>query len=531
MSSVARLGERLRASRGLLRFAYVVCVAWFFWLVAQYYHPVTGFSSLILIGDALDARKMPALREVPHFVLHDSAGYDGAFYVQLALYPTLDDPALKEAIDNLPYRARRILFSWTAWLLGAGRPAWVVQAHALLNVLCWVALAWVILRWFPPDSWENFLRWLGVMFSPGVCMSVRGSLVDGPSLLLVALAVRWLEDGHRLRGGATLALAGLGKETNLLAGVALAEPAALRAPRGWLRVGAAAALVALPLAAWMSYIRWKFGPVGDAGMSNFTLPLAGLAEKWASVFADFAESLRTRHRAAFAATLGVTVQMLFFLLWRRPEKIWWRVGAAFALLGVFIGTPVWEGYPGAFTRVLLPMTLAFNVLVPRGRAWLAVLLLGNLGVYASLRHFNLPSAFPLVYVERVALSAVPFVADAAWEIPDGAGRKRGSWVAGDGVLRFRNRTGQPLHVTLTGEVRAAAAGRQLAIGDGQTTWWSNPISQRPAAFAMTRIMPPGETALHFRTDRPAERVPARARPVAFRVENFQVIVRPAPAAR
>ena len=168
--------------------------------VAEFHERDRGFTSLLSIGDVLSETKVTALRSVPHHVYEGSAGYDGAYYVQLALYPALDNPELRKAIDNLPYRARRILTSWAAWVLGAGRPAWVVQAYALLNVGCWLALGWVLLRWFPPDGWGNVLRWGAVMFSHGLCMSARHSLVDGPALLLVALAMRWLEDGRGWAG-------------------------------------------------------------------------------------------------------------------------------------------------------------------------------------------------------------------------------------------------------------------------------------------------------------------------------------------
>jgi hypothetical protein len=58
-------------------------------------------------------------------------------------------------------------------------------------------LAALLLRWFPPNNWGDFLRWGAVMFSHGMCMSVRHSLVDGPSLLLVAVAMAALEQGRR----------------------------------------------------------------------------------------------------------------------------------------------------------------------------------------------------------------------------------------------------------------------------------------------------------------------------------------------
>ena len=58
---------------------------------------------------------------------------------------------------------------------------------------------------------------------------------------------------------------------------------------------------------------------------------------------------------------------------------------------IFLGAAVWEGYPGAASRVLLPMTLAFNILVPRGWKWWGVLLLGNLSVFATYDTLRAPA--------------------------------------------------------------------------------------------------------------------------------------------
>mgnify|MGYP000594290207 CR=1 FL=1 len=87
----------------------------------------------------------------PHGVAHGAVLYALADTgMGLALYPTLDNPELEKAIDNLPYRAKRILLSWTAWLLGGGQPFWIVHLYPLLNVACWLILAWLLWRWFPP---------------------------------------------------------------------------------------------------------------------------------------------------------------------------------------------------------------------------------------------------------------------------------------------------------------------------------------------------------------------------------------------
>ena len=96
----------------------VVSAVFFLSEVQKFYDPNTGFSSLISIGDRVGENKVTQLKDVRHYVYEDSSGYDGAYYVQLALNPTLDNPELKTSIDNLPYRAKRILFCWTAWVLG-----------------------------------------------------------------------------------------------------------------------------------------------------------------------------------------------------------------------------------------------------------------------------------------------------------------------------------------------------------------------------------------------------------------------------
>ena len=61
--------------------------------------------------------------------------------------------------------------------------------------------------------------------------------------------------------------------------------------------------------------------------------------------------------------------------WHLP---WWRLGIVYAGLMTVIGFSVWEGSPGAFVRLLLPMTVAFNVLLPQSRWFWPLFALGNL---------------------------------------------------------------------------------------------------------------------------------------------------------
>lgn len=502
-------------------------VVLFLWAVAQFYHPKTGFTSLVSIGDILDGTKVSALRALPHHVYEDSAGYDGAYYVQLALHPTLDNPELKKAIDNLPYRARRILFCWTAWLLGLGQPAWIVQAHALLNVICWLALAALLLRWFPPTDGQNLLRWSAVMFSHGMCMSVRHSLVDGPSLLLVALAMASLEQGRRATGGAILALAGLGKETSLLAVTGVADPTR-GAWRQRIQLALTAAAIAAPLFAWMAYVRWKFGPAEDPGLGNFTWPLLGLAEKWAAAAAAIgAREDPWIEWTTLGSTAALTAQMIFFLTRWRPENAWWRVGVVFAVMMLFLSTPVWEGFPGAFTRVLLPMTLAFNLLVPRGSRWWALLLLGNLSVLSTIREFTPPAAeFFQVRGDAAIAAGVQITPTRGWYGPETGNGMRWRWSNTESELTIRNQTGASVALSLNGRI-AAPDERHIRAQVGERVLWSADVALKSTPMQFGFEVSPGETQLRFVSVRPSRHVGTDPRSLAFNISNLDIVVRPA----
>jgi hypothetical protein len=175
-----------------------------------------------------------------------------------------------------------------------------------------------------------------------------------------------------------LSLAGLARETSLLATAGLIHRPWVSRPN-FLRV----IMIFAPLAFWLAYVRWRVGPA-DAGWANFTWPGAGLVEKWSAAVAAVSNVAdKPLAWTTLLATVGLTVQASFFARPRFNDR-WWRVGATYAGMMLFLGTAVWEGFPGAATRVLLPLTLAFNVLVCRTRVSIVWLILGNLTVLAGL---------------------------------------------------------------------------------------------------------------------------------------------------
>ena len=88
------------------------------------------------------------------------------------------------------------------------------------------------------------------------------------------------------------------------------------------------------------------------------------------------------------ALVSLTTQAIVLVVVRARDNPWWRAGIASCALMVVLGPAVWEGFPGAATRVLLPMTVAFNAVLPRNRWFWPLLFLGNLTVINALHELK-----------------------------------------------------------------------------------------------------------------------------------------------
>ena len=65
---------------------------------------------------------------------------------------------------------------------------------------------------------------------------------------------------------------------------------------------------------------------------------------------------------------------------------WWRIGAAYSILLLFLSYWVWSGYWAA-CRAVLPMTIAFNLLLPPNRFFWPLWILGNLTLLHGVWRF------------------------------------------------------------------------------------------------------------------------------------------------
>jgi hypothetical protein len=372
----------------MVRYAYWAATLLFIALIGTKFEARTGFTSLIRFGETWRHAELSSVQSLPVSIAAHSNGYDGQFYAQLALDPLLHNPELDHAIDAPAYRAHRILLPAIAALLGAGNAWWTLQVYALLNVVAWVVLGWLMRNWISGDDWTSFARWTGCMFGMGILESVRQSLVDLPALLFLALAIRSYAQTRPLsRNTLWLALGNLTKETSVIGAIAL-NGLGLRDNQQRQRSILSLAIAILPIVIWWIYVEKRFaGAAAGEGLGNLTWPFIGMISQGTRCVHEL---LRGNFDGRFSFGLLAIIGFLFqgATLWLNHDlkSAWWRVGAAYALLLPFLGLWVWSGYWAA-CRAVLPLTIAFNLLLPRNRAFWPVWAIGNLTMLHALWRF------------------------------------------------------------------------------------------------------------------------------------------------
>ena len=485
------------------RLARIAVIAGFVLLIGRYWNPYYGFTALLQADPVTESLLPATLRDTPVFIHRDAGRYDGAYYAQIATSPTLRDPALAGAVDDLGYRARRILLSGVAWVAGGGDPVRIVHAYAWLNVLLWFGFAALLWRVFPAaDGGRALLGWAALLLASGTLASVRLALTDLAAVTLLATGIHLAERGRSGAATALLGLGGLARETALL-GLGALLPPEKKDLRGFVRRGALLLLAVLPLAGWWWYLRSAAGS-SSAGTANFAWPLAGwLGRARELVHLTPREANHWLVAGAWLDVGALAVQMVYLLArpqWRDP---WWRLGALFAVFGLCLGPAVLEGLPGAAARVLLPLTLAFNVLAVRRRAALLWLVLGNLSVLGGVWSLWAPPGEPHNLSAHTTWSQSTLLeTDARWKVAEWNSKWRWAWCNGVGGVNFRIWPWVP-RARVELQVRGITP-RALEVWQNQTRVWRGQIGDQPQWIRLPELpVERGNLRLELRSEAPA----------------------------
>ena len=532
------------------RWAFVaVALAAFAFLLRVYigiWTPEHGITKFLRVGREFDDRGTVVFRATPKFIDPYPAhrwGFDGQLYAEMALDPLLRDPHLHVALDNPPYRAQRILLSWIAWLFGLGKPFWILNAYAALNLVFWVGFAWLTGRLYSPHGWAGLAGYAATLVTCGVIESMQASLTDLPSFTLML----WALMVGGTSGAAILALAALARTTSLIGFVGLAE---ISPPwREALRKNVVRGLVAVvPVTLWILYVLWVFrGREVNFDGGNLGLPFRGIMEKLGqfSVTAVhgpirwhrwFFELYKSYELHALLTIISVLTQTLFIALhpdWRSPL---WRLGAVVAVYFSCITFLSWESH-FTITRHALPLTVLFNVMLAArpGKAWLIWFLLGNCFVpfgvryFDGMREFHSPPPLPEFVIEApagVAANAVEARYHAGWSSQQWWPASTWRWARGERAsIVLRNTAAHPVTVELRFLARSFHLREfEVRLGDAMLARTRLPTGRK--VFALKPLqLPPGESQVTFTasgaTSKADDGTPGE---VTFSIENPHVLM-------
>ncbi len=383
MTSLSQFQHRLSSIwKPLLLFGILAIIP--FGMVMDQYSSDEGFIPVIQFGKRWKGRQLAEVKALDVEVL-SRFGYDGQFYAQLAVDPALRHPDMQDALDRPQYRARRIGLPLMAYVLGAGQTWWILQSYALVNLMFWTLLFLLLWKTVGFHRVRDICLTIALLWTTGTLVSVSKALTDLPAVV-VSLAAISLPISS-LWCLLILGFAGLIKETSLLS-----YPAAWDVFRktGWWSVRGVACLLilVLPLALWLLYVQMALALGRPVGSGNFGWPILNIYDKLVLAIADIRASgnetlfFRIGQMLEIVSLFSMIIQAIYVVKRPRWADRYWQFGIGFAILFFVLGPSVLAGQY-AFTRVLLPLTVAFNLLIhryegTRGYAWWFVL--GNIGL-------------------------------------------------------------------------------------------------------------------------------------------------------
>jgi len=129
-------------------------------------------------------------------------------------------------------------------------------------------------------------------------------------------------------------------------------------------------LIVLPLLLWADYLRSIYRSTIFAQTDQLTAG-TGLYRSWRKVlFADIKGSgLFSMQGLWLCLLISLAAQAVYLLVRRNYAAPWWRIGVTYAALMLVLDRTLADPLTGAITRVLLPMTVGFNIQLTSEARW------------------------------------------------------------------------------------------------------------------------------------------------------------------
>jgi hypothetical protein len=354
------------------------------WYVARHYSREHGLTELILFGSDFKDSELPEVKAL-HPAILSTGGYDGQFYAQLAMDPTMRRPDLKIAVVQINYRCARYLPILLSYIFGFGRPAAILTAYVLINLVAWFGLVALLTAYLRGRTPRQYACLIAAAMTTGALICIERSLGDLPGTTFVLGST--LIDG--IGAAVLISLAVLCKPTFLMAAARYAWPMPADRRTFLHRAGLLLVVMAAPLALRF-YLRYTLGPLVE-GAHNLGWPFASWvqteSENWRKLMIQPFQfwPLDISHWEwrffEFIAPISLLIQATHLAIWRNPRSPLWWLGATFAVLFICLGQLV-TVEEIASARTVLPLTVVFNLRLAeqRGGVFWGFFIAGNFGL-------------------------------------------------------------------------------------------------------------------------------------------------------
>jgi hypothetical protein len=367
------VGAISRPTPGWLRFAACgVCVAAILVVLAKQYSPEYGFTGMLRYGEKFNVHALDKAKQAPRKIF-PGLGFDGQFYANLALDPTLTNKKMAAAMDLPQYRSRRIFLPLCAFLAGHGNPASTVNAYAVCNFVFWIFLCILVFVKINPYSLQGYACVLIIVFTSGVVGSALLALTDMPATALLFAALVF-----PLLWPLFLSCAVLTRETTLFfTPVFLLMEILSKKKLPWIFLKTALAFT--PIILWYGYCMWRI-PEPVFIEKVYGLPFLAMLHRLGSIVYHWPAAFCLYQVRYFLTAISLTAQCAYFAIRPRPKDPLWLTGAIGSVSFALMGHISWMEFSWIL-RYSLPMTFAFNLLLskedpPRFLKWFFV---GNIG--------------------------------------------------------------------------------------------------------------------------------------------------------